>query len=1449
MADPREFVLIGRFDDGITPELAKINNQLASLKQSFSNLGGKGARNASRDIGRFKGAVESLNETLKIQNKVLRSTIEPMRQYRKEVGKTVSALKKLDEVGGRSIGIERTNKALAEQIRLMDQLRSRSGRGGGGGIRGGSIRPPRESGGGGARPPRSGGGGGGGDGYNFHMGAFAFGMQMGQGFAQPVTAAIMSGFQIGISFMTKPFEYFVNNLGERMEDELSDLKAAGGLYSIAQRQQGDKFVKTFDQAIEFTQANNRIMAKLAASLPGSTQDYIEVGKRISDGIARTVMKDTAGAIKLAESIRAADVQTYGAKQIEGQGAGAQRQAMQVLMGEITKQTVLAGIGGGRAGGAKGAYGLPQLTERMISDEEISVGKMQKYAAIFGDPAIQDALARNVEKINATSNNSAQRMQAILAMYKEIVTPELVERYRRSMAGIMETFNTAIFGKETGIFGIGRKMQGLGKKFNEFGQMIDWYGKVTTDVTKQANESLAIYDLFRDIVGNIGQVLAPIVENLTLLWDPLRQLGLDLGKAREFTYKLLHSFNVYKQGFQDFADSLPKAQKEMILATKDLRASLLTIGNLFTHFGVYSRKQYDELVSKLKDPKADLGKILSGMIDTFFDSEVAQKIGEFFGKLVGTVLTEVAKVTGFISKRLSGNMLSGGFFSAFEEAGGIQAISNIIGDVLTTLFNLAKDIIPRIPLNVGMLAGAMIIIPAVIAGLFMSLAQWMTQALQKAFGMVLGNCQKMNLPAKAAAQMGAGCDIAGGGTRRSRVTGGGIGTGQYRGRPQRYGAGGSIERLNRMRRARYARAAASARANAAYAAEPFVNYAKTSRVGQGAIGMAKGAGRFAKGAGKLIPGGALAAGAIDMGLAMATGENFGKAAVGAIGTVLGATAGTVFGPVGTAIGATLGGMLADASSDFILGAIDQNHAAKVQLEAAQKQIDAASTTAQRKYGPDFGAKLGGVEAINEALGGGAGVKAYAEEQLRLGKILPEQAQSWSILGTQLTDVNKTTAAVEKAQKAYDNAVKLTTGEQKKYEDMLKKAKAEQEAALSRISANWESMSSVNRIKLLGAADNIKAALDEAAGKIRGWNPRARTPENPNPTNTPLNGLIPSDPNKATIERRQGIAALQNKYRAKGQQIGTVEAAQKYDAGERYKGGLGDAIASEMKHKPLGSDLVIANSSETVIPAAGGYGMKAFLDTLGTGFTAVKNQMQMLGQGIQTADANSQKRDQQTNTKLTDYHNQTQSQILKLSQNLSSLTTQVATMGGMGGGMGGGLFGAGMGGAGVSKVIAVGKMLQGMGLNVAENPAFGSGRVGKHAPGSYHYSGRAIDVTGSDAQLDAAYAKLQAMGGYAELLWRTAGHYDHLHVAYALGQGNPAFFSSQRAAENWEASMAGRMNVRSVTGNTTEGFGGSSVGDIYVTVNAGATNDPDQLAYMVAERIQAAVGDAVNANILV
>ncbi|NDD46144.1 MAG: hypothetical protein EBZ24_12315 [Synechococcaceae bacterium WB9_4xB_025] len=47
------------------------------------------------------------------------------------------------------------------------------------------------------------------------------------------------------------------------------------------------------------------------------------------------------------------------------------------------------------------------------------------------------------------------------------------------------------------------------------------------------------------------------------------------------------------------------------------------------------------------------------------------------------------------------------------------------------------------------------------------------------------------------------------------------------------------------------------------------------------------------------------------------------------------------------------------------------------------------------------------------------------------------------------------------------------------------------------------------------------------------------------------------------------------------------------------------------------------------------------------------------------------------------------------------------------------------AGETDIVSLGKQLQGLGLKVAEHPAFGG--VGKHSPNSQHYRGKALDLT--------------------------------------------------------------------------------------------------------------------------
>jgi TP901 family phage tail tape measure protein len=96
------------------------------------------------------------------------------------------------------------------------------------------------------------------------------------------------------------------------------------------------------------------------------------------------------------------------------------------------------------------------------------------------------------------------------------------------------------------------------------------------------------------------------------------------------------------------------------------------------------------------------------------------------------------------------------------------------------------------------------------------------------------------------------------------------------------------------------------------------------------------------------------------------------------------------------------------------------------------------------------------------------------------------------------------------------------------------------------------------------------------------------------------------------------------------------------------------------------------------------------------------------------------------------------------------------------------------AGATDLVTLGKMLQRMGFRVSGHAAFGGTPKSGHAPGSYHYRNRAIDVNygpggQSAAEMAAIDALMPKFGSLplVEKLWRTKGHFDHLHLAMAKG----------------------------------------------------------------------------------
>lgn len=1342
MADSRSFVLIGEFKDGITPELAKINKEIAKLKANFAGVGSKkdtGFRGATKEIGKLVSAHKNLADSVKNVQKELRSSISVLAQYRKEMGKAASATRAFQKAGG-TLGsksfaknMSDANAAAQQYLRTLQKINSTAAR------TPSRLNMPAAGGGSARTRARSGGGGGG---YAAAAGGAAAGGVIGMQLGNVVESAIVSGFRIGTDIMMTPFKYFANRITERIEDEQSDIKAAGGMFSIAKRQ-SDPFVRTMDEAMEFTQMNNKYLAELAAVLPGNTQQYIEVSKRISDSISKIVSNDKEAAIAFANELR----QERGEGAISG-GAGRKQtqEAITELLGQMTKKTVLAGLGGGGGGpgGLAGAYGLPQLTERMLTQDEVSMGQFQRYAAIFRDPLIMDALSRFIPKVNATTAGTLERFQVLDKLFDEVLPPEMIRKFERSTAGIIEAFNTAFLGPETGFLGLGRKMEGLGKRMNDYGQYVkvleDGTFKVVQSIEEASDVDLSIFDMLRDVFANFSIALYPIVQFLPQLFDPLKKIGLTLTDIRHESGRFLSAFESYKKGLKGLADDMLKKGDKMgaqaLMKDLDLRATLAAINNSFRKFGVFDTATFTKNAEKIMSREFDAGSMLREFINTFMNSGMAKELGRTIGTVIGTVLSELANFGKQLTGMAEASGLVSGLKEGFNSAGGMQAIKDIIGMVFAGISKLIITFVTAAPFESAMIAG-LFLLPSVIAGV-------VSAAVTKVFS--------GGLPLLKTAFQKLADSI-------------------FRIKPVTTTVVGSTTPITDPRRM------LPAAKGAQPAALPASALAKPVAQGTGWFGgMINNLKMFGQVItkpmqlfGKLNVGLAAFTGIVEFITALFTGKDLAEALGAAAGPVLGSLiGGAILGPLGAMIGTWIGSQKPVVDT----------------LTGIFKGVAWGLSEAWKTVGPLFDSIGGVLKVVWDGFWG----------------LIPGMDH----LANNFDFLNLAFIAVKIAFFPFVSALNgAVAGIQLLQIGLLK-------------FDQW-----VNSTFQFGdRAGRIQAALDAAGAGLQTTAARQA-----NLNASLLQGLPARAPAKPSTTMSPIFAT------------------------GKANGGLGDAISSELKNKPPGSDLVIANSSETVIPAAGGLGMQAFIDTLAAGFAAVEDSFKIVGKGVEQSDKNSKERSDATNSKITEYHNKTQSQILQINQ-------QLATLSSMGGG--GMPLGAGYGSGGGAIAGALGDFIKKSGGapgSIHEHPAHG-GVKGKHAPGSYHYSGRAIDIgayANEQAGVIARIKQFNAQMGVKPVEFLHAGndpnHQDHVHVAYALGKGRPAFFGSQGAAERWEASMAGSMNVRSITGNTMEGFGSGGTINNNITINQQPGQNAEELATIVALKIGEAVADARASSIFV
>ena len=285
-------------------------------------------------------------------------------------------------------------------------------------------------------------------------------------------------------------------------------------------------------------------------------------------------------------------------------------------------------------------------------------------------------------------------------------------------------------------------------------------------------------------------------------------------------------------------------------------------------------------------------------------------------------------------------------------------------------------------------------------------------------------------------------------------------------------------------------------------------------------------------------------------------------------------------------------------------------------------------------------------------------------------------------------------------------------------------------------------------------------------------------------------------------------------------------------------LGNAINMEMRNKPAGSNLVIANDSETIIPAAGGLdmggGLKGLIQVTVNGFNSLINT-------VKTAQERSTQSQKITAAQTNAIINRSIQVNMAGDRQIMAAIKAVSAAGGFGG-LGGGALGSAKGNLGAAAALA-----RSMGLTMT------SFTGGKHAPGSYHYQGRAMDFSDSTGPSPGMMKFAQTMvakygSSLTELIYTPLGyaikngqkvapyaagqHYNHVHVAFGRGPGNPTLFSNANAAMAYERMMApSGARVSTVTANSSE-FGSGNTYNVNPNITiSGYNQDPEALARTV------------------
>lgn len=469
MAD-REIKLIGSFKDDITPKLKKLNAEINATVNSFSKLQSK-LRPIARDMGTVAMAAQRMGSAMNAQRSGIESNIRALNQYRTEIGRVARAQNSLKPA------------------------RMPAPRGGGGGGGGG----PR----GGFRPAAAAAAGGKGVGF----GALAAASFVGGGALMLATNALQRLAGAANGFVRAGSQF-----------EQSNIQMAATIQTLGK-------VGDFGKSLKLAEGYNKQVEKIAAALPGSTQDYLTILKMTLDD----------------------QIQAYGSADAVTANLKKGERSFAALFGMSAQ---LAGL-------------PPQIAAMDLNQLRINPRNYRQVQVLNRNPTLLKFYQEELKKTGGDFFKALDRAMA------RAITPEQVEALKNTFDSAYQQLVTT-FTSPTGIFGAARKVsimmadgtRGLMSTMDILGVFLRQLNGIVEVLIGTGIEPMQALNQFLYELGYYVYAFRRDLENLKRLGklNP-RELGQIIGQGitdlilKLFDGLLNMDFNSFLRGIDQFVQGL------------------------------------------------------------------------------------------------------------------------------------------------------------------------------------------------------------------------------------------------------------------------------------------------------------------------------------------------------------------------------------------------------------------------------------------------------------------------------------------------------------------------------------------------------------------------------------------------------------------------------------------------------------------------------------------------------------------------------------------------------------------------------------------------------------------------------------------------------------------------------------------------------------------------------